>query len=111
MNLDTGGSGFIASRITTGLVAQGERLRVLERLPSDSTQGVVEVLGIPSVYYVENICPNSVIRSGFLPRCVRDCREQIIDKGLDGICASAAAVVIAVYLVTPIIFASHNDAG
>lgn len=66
-------------------------------------------LGLPLVYDAEGIAPGSVIRSGLFPRRVMDCREKMISKRLDGIYASGAAVVIAVYLATLIKFADRDD--
>lgn len=63
------------------------------------------------MYDAEEGEPDSVIRSGFLPRRVMDCGEEsIIAKGLDGIHVGAAAVVITVYPATPLIFANPDNA-
>lgn len=49
-------------------------------------------LGIPFVYHVQDIWPESVTQSGFLPKPLASVTEALLNRWLKGIYSSAAAV-------------------
>src|SRR5690606_39053137 len=87
---------FAASAYFAKSFVKGADLIYVNGAPATVTlpaQRWLKSLGIPFVYHVQDIWPESVSQSGFLPKPIAMLTERLINRWLSRVYSNAAAVI------------------